>query len=107
MPAVNQIEWSPLLHDADVVGAHRERGVVLEGYSGLRGGILDNPAVTRIAERLGRTPAQVVLRWHLHHGVVAIPRSRQPERVRANADLDGFKLSDADVAALDALGSSA
>ena len=106
-PAVNQIEWSPLLHDAAVVEEHRQRGVVLEGYSGLRGGVLDHAVVTGVADRLGRTPAQVVLRWHLQHGVVAIPRSRRPERIRANADLAGFELSADDMAALDGLGTAA
>jgi diketogulonate reductase-like aldo/keto reductase len=103
-PAVNQVEWSPLLHDADVLEGHRRRAVLLEGYSGLRGGILDHDVVTGIAGRLGRTPAQVVLRWHLQHGIVAIPKSRDPERVRSNADLGGFELDAADMAALDALG---
>jgi diketogulonate reductase-like aldo/keto reductase len=103
-PAVNQIEWSPLLYDAATVAGHRERSVVLEGYSGLRGGILENDVVTGIAKDLDRTPAQVVLRWHLQHGVVAIPKSREPERIRSNADLAGFELSERDMADLDALG---
>ena len=103
-PAVNQIEWSPLLHDAATVDGHRERSVVLEGYSGLRGGILEHDVVTGIAKDLDRTAAQVVLRWHLQHGVVAIPKSSEPERVRSNADLAGFELSPQDMAALDALG---
>lgn len=106
MPAVNQIRWSPLLHDPGVLEGHAERGVVLEGYSGLKGGVLGNPVVTGLAERLDRTPAQVVLRWHLEHGIVAIPRSRDPERVRENADLDAFALTAEDVAALDALAES-
>ncbi len=105
MPAVNQIEWSPLLFDREVLAAHRERGVVLEGYSGLRGGVLENETVVAIADRLGRTPAQVVIRWHLEHGVVVIPKSREPDRIRANADV-AFALDPADVAALDALGAA-
>jgi diketogulonate reductase-like aldo/keto reductase len=103
-PAVNQIEWSPLLFDADVLDGHRARDVVLEGYSGLRGGTLDEPTVTGIADRLGRTPAQVVIRWHLQHGTVVIPKSSKPDRIRSNAEVDGFELSDQDMAALDALG---
>jgi len=103
-PAVNQIEWSPLLFDAAVLDAHRERGVVLEGYSALRGGTLDHPTVVRIAERLGRTPAQVIIRWHLQHGVVVIPKSVNPERIRSNADVAGFELSAEDMSALDGLG---
>ncbi|WP_148613407.1 aldo/keto reductase [Nocardioides rubriscoriae] len=103
-PAVNQIEWSPLLFDAEVLAAHLERGVVLEGYSALRGGTLDHPVIVEIAERLGRTPAQVIIRWHLQHGVIVIPKSVHAERIRSNADVDGFDLSDDDMAALDALG---
>ena len=104
LPAVNQIRWSPLLHDSAVEQGHRDRGVVLEGYSALRGGTLDHPVITGIAERLGRTPAQVIVRWHLEHGTVVIPKSTNPERIRSNADVDGFTLSADDVAALDALG---
>lgn len=104
LPAVNQIRWSPLLYDAAVEQGHRDRGVVLEGYSALRGGTLEHPVITGIAERLGRTPAQVIVRWHLEHGTVVIPKSANPERIRANADVDGFTLSPDDVAALDALG---
>jgi diketogulonate reductase-like aldo/keto reductase len=103
-PAVNQIEWSPLLYDPDTVAAHRQRGVVLEGYSALRGGTLDHPVIVEVAERFGRTPAQVIIRWHLQHGIVVIPKSRQADRIRSNADVGGFSLTDADLAALDALG---
>ena len=103
-PAVNQIKWSPLLYDRAVEGGHRERGVVLEGYSGLKGGTLENEVITGIGDRLGRTPAQVINRWHLEHGVVTIPKSANPERIRSNADVDGFSLSAEDLAAMDALG---
>jgi 2,5-diketo-D-gluconate reductase A len=103
-PAVNQVEWSPLLYDAPVLEAHRERGITLEGYSALRGGTLDHPAIVSIAEHLGRTPAQVIIRWHLQHGVVVIPKSRNADRIRSNADVAGFELSDADMATLDGLG---
>jgi diketogulonate reductase-like aldo/keto reductase len=103
-PAVNQIRWSPLLFDVAVLEGHRSRGVVLEGYSGLRGGTLEHPVIGEIAARLGRTPAQVILRWHLQHGIVAIPKSQDEQRITANADLGGFELSAADMTALDALG---
>lgn len=102
-PAVNQIKWSPLLYDRAVEDGHRSRGIVLEGYSGLKGGTLENPVVTDVAARLGRTPAQVINRWHLEHGVVTIPKSTNPERIRSNADLDGFSLSQQDREALDGL----
>ena len=103
-PAVNQVEWSPLRYDGAVLAGHRERGVVLEGYSALRGGVLEHPVVTQVAGRLGRTPAQVVIRWHLQHEVVVIPKSVVQERIVSNADVAGFELSADDMAALDDLG---
>jgi len=106
MPAVNQIHWSPLLFSAEIVAGHRERGVVLEGYSGLRGGTLDNAVIKGIAERLGKTPAQVIIRWHLQHDIVVIPKSADPQRIAANAAVADFALSDQDMSALDLLGES-
>ena len=106
-PAVNQIEWSPLLFDRTVLEEHRARGIALEGYSALRGGTLENPVIGGIAKRLGRTPAQVIIRWHLQHGVIVIPKSRQADRIRSNADVGGFELSPDDLAAIDALGRNA
>jgi 2,5-diketo-D-gluconate reductase A len=103
-PAVNQIRWSPLLFDQAVLDGHRERGVALEGYSALRGGTLDHPVVRGIADRLGRTAAQVVIRWHLQHEVVVIPKSHDAQRIAANADVGGFELSADDMAQLDSLG---
>lgn len=103
-PAVNQVEWSPLLFDAGTLAEHRERGVVLEGYSALRGGTLEHPTIVGIADRLGRTPAQVIIRWHLQHGVVVIPKSVQADRIRSNADVAAFELTGDDLAALDGLG---
>jgi 2,5-diketo-D-gluconate reductase A len=104
-PAVNQIEWSPLLYDADVVAQHRERDVALEGYSALRGGTLTHPVIVEIADRLGRTPAQVIIRWHLQHAIVVIPKSVNADRIRSNADVAGFELTADEMSALDALGS--
>jgi diketogulonate reductase-like aldo/keto reductase len=103
-PAVNQIEWSPLLFDADLVADHRSRGIVVEGYSALRGGTLEHPTIVGIAERLGRTPAQVIVRWHLQHQIVVIPKSVNADRIRSNADVADFSLTDDDMAAIDALG---
>ena len=104
-PAVNQIEWSPLLFDADTLAEHRARGIALEGYSALRGGTLEHPAILEIAERTGRTPAQVIIRWHLQHEVIVIPKSAHPDRIQSNANVAGFRLTDEDMATLDALGS--
>src|SRR6478609_6895026 len=104
-PAVNQIEWSPLLFDATTLAEHRDRGIALEGYSALRGGTLEHPVVLEIAERTGRSPAQVIIRWHLQHNVIVIPKSVHADRIRSNADVAGFTLADEDMAILDALGS--
>jgi 2,5-diketo-D-gluconate reductase A len=105
-PVVDQIKWSPLLYKPDVVRQLRDRDVVLEGYSALRGGTLDDDTIRSIAGRLGRTPAQVIVRWHLQHGFVVIPKSANPDRIRANVDVAGFELSPDDMAALDGLGGS-
>jgi 2,5-diketo-D-gluconate reductase A len=103
-PAVNQIEWSPLLFDPGTLAEHRARGIALEGYSALRGGTLEHPTILELAERTGRTPAQVIIRWHLQHDVIVIPKSVHADRIRSNADVAGFSLTDADMATLDALG---
>lgn len=102
-PEVNQIKWSPLLYDAGLVVAHRDRGVVLEGYSPFRAGTLDHRRLVEIADRHGKLPAQVIVRWHLQHEVVVIPKSAQRERIASNADVFDFELSDDDMAAIDAI----
>lgn len=106
MPAVNQIRWSPLLFDTTTIEGHRDRGVVLEGYSALRGGALEDATINDIAQRLAKTPAQVIIRWHLQHEIVVIPKSANPERIAANADVADFTLSGDDMAALDQLGAA-
>ena len=103
-PAVNQVPWSPLQHDAAVFDAHTERGVVLEGYSPLRHGTLEDPTIVATAAEHGVSPAQVILRWHLEKRIVAIPKSATPSRIEENADLFGFSLTAAEIARLDALG---
>jgi 2,5-diketo-D-gluconate reductase A len=104
MPSVNQIEWRPTLFNDVVMEGHASRNVVLEGYSALKGGVLSDGVVTGIATEVGRTPAQVIVRWHVQHGVVVIPRSSKAERIRANADVGGFELSDEQMTALDRMG---
>jgi len=103
-PAVNQIRWSPALYDPDVLVGHKARGVVLEGYSGLKDSSLRDPVVAEIAAAHGVSPAQVILRWHLEHGIPVIPKSERPERIAANLDLFGFSLTQAEVARIDGLG---
>jgi 2,5-diketo-D-gluconate reductase A len=105
LPAVNQIEWSPPLFDADVLEAHRRRGVQLEGYSPLLNINLRDSQLVRIASSRGVTPAQVVLRWHIEHRIVAIPRSSKAERIAENADIFGFALTSSEVEILDSFAS--
>jgi diketogulonate reductase-like aldo/keto reductase len=106
MPAVNQVELHPTFAQAELAQAHRELGVVTESWAPLgQADDLDAPTVTEIAGRLGRTPAQVVIRWHLQQGFVVIPKSVTPERIRANIDVFDFELSDADMGAISALDS--
>lgn len=103
-PAVNQVEFGPSLWDPDLVAGHAERGVVLEGYSPFKSTDMEHADLLRVAEETGRTPGQVVLRWHVQHGVVAIPKSTDPGRIAANLDVFGFDLDEAQMAALDGLG---
>lgn len=106
-PAVNQISWSPAQHDPVLLDEHRRRGVVVEGYSGLKNTDLHDPVLTEIAQRHGATPAQVVLRWHLEHDIVILPRSSRREHIAANFDLEGFGLTKEDVTAIDAMARTA
>ena len=103
-PAVNQIRWGPKLYDAKLVAGHREREVVVEGYSPFKTTDLHDPVLTRIAAAHGVDPARVVLRWHLQHEIVVIPKSRTPERIARNADLGGFALTDDEMREIDGLG---
>ena len=102
-PQVNQIPWAPALHDPDVLAGHRERGIVVEGYSPFKRSDLGDPVLAEVAEAHGVSPAQVVLRWHLEHGIVVIPKSATPERIAANVAITGFSLTADEVARLDAL----
>lgn len=105
VPAVNQIELSPAITRFPQRAYHDAHGIVTESYSPLggQGGVrrlLAEPAIQRVAERTGRTPAQVVLRWHVQLGLVVIPKSASPERMAENLDVFSFELSDVDVADL-------
>ncbi|WP_424211055.1 aldo/keto reductase [Streptomyces sp. BI20] len=108
VPAVNQIELHPLFPQAELRAAHAERGIATEAWSPLGQGkeLLGLPEVAAIAERHGRTPAQVVLAWHLALGNVVIPKSVTPSRIAENLDVFGFTLAPEEIAALTALGDS-
>jgi diketogulonate reductase-like aldo/keto reductase len=102
-PAVNQIRWSPAVYDAARLAHSRERGVALEGYSPFQASRLDDAVLREIADAHGVAPTQVILRWHVEHGVVVIPKSATPERIESNHDIFDFSLTDAEVARIDAL----
>jgi 2,5-diketo-D-gluconate reductase A len=103
-PAVNQIRWSPPRYDPDVVVGHKARGIVLEGYSPLRDTRPGDKVIAPIAAAHQVSVPQVVLRWHLEHGITVIPKSVHADRIAANFDLLGFSLTQDEVARIDALG---
>ena len=102
VPAINQIELHPQLPQSELRAFHAEHGIVTEAWSPLaRGGaVLSDPTVTAIADRVGKSPAQVVLRWSLQLGNVVLPRSVTPSRIAENLELFDFSLTDEDMAAL-------
>jgi 2,5-diketo-D-gluconate reductase A len=103
-PVVDQVQFSPYEYRLGLLDACRRNGVVLEAYSPLgHGRHLESETATRIAERLGRTPAQVLLRWCVERGIPLIAKSAHPDRIAENAQLFDFKLTDQDIAELDAL----
>ncbi|MDT0317145.1 aldo/keto reductase [Streptomyces millisiae] len=101
VPAVNQIELHPYLQQSELRALHAELGIATEAWSplGQGKGLLDDAVIGRIAEKHGRTPAQVVLRWHLRIGNVVIPKSVTPSRIRENIDVFDFDLDEDDLAA--------
>ncbi|WP_430781483.1 aldo/keto reductase [Actinoplanes sp. G11-F43] len=105
-PDVNQIQLSPVSTRAGARAFHAAHGIVTESWSPLGGQgvpVLDLPVVTEIAELIGRTPAQVVLRWHVQAGLLPIPKSADPARLRQNLDVFDFTLTAEQMVALDAL----
>ncbi len=103
-PVVNQVLLSPFQHRRALLDEGRRRGLVFEAYSPLgTGRHLSDRTVKRMASRLGRTPAQVLLRWCVQRDLVVLPKSTHRERIAENAEIFDFSLSDADMAELDAL----
>jgi diketogulonate reductase-like aldo/keto reductase len=105
VPAVNQIELHPHLQQRAAREYHAERGIATEAWSplGQGKGLLEVPAIVAIARKHGRTPAQVVLRWHIQLGNVVIPKSVTPARIKENIDVFDFSLDAEDLAAISAL----
>jgi diketogulonate reductase-like aldo/keto reductase len=102
-PMVNQVELHPYLSQAEVRTFCREHGIQVEAWAPLMRGRLEEPLLRELAERYGKTPAQIVLRWDLQSGVVTIPKSVRPERMRENADIFDFSLSEEDMRRIDDL----
>ncbi len=103
-PVVDQVQFSPYEYRKALLDACRQNGIALEAYSPLgTGRHLTSDTVARIAGRHGRTPAQVLLRWCIERGIPVIPKSTHRERIAENAQLFDFRLSDQDIAELDAL----
>jgi 2,5-diketo-D-gluconate reductase A len=103
-PALNQVELHPYLQQPGLRHEHAELGVVTEAWSPLaQGAVLGDPAIVEIAARHGKTPSQVVIRWHLQLGNVVIPKSATPQRIEENIDVFDFELSGEDMAAIEAL----
>lgn len=104
VPAVNQIELHPRFAQKTLRAAHAQHGVITEAWSPLgQGKLLSDPVVAAVAGKHGRSPAQVILRWHLDHGWVVIPKSVTPSRIRENFDVFGFSLDHDDLQKLDGL----
>jgi len=100
-PAINQVELHPDFSQADLRAYHEAHGILTEAWGplGQNQGLLDEPGLVAVAEKHGRTPAQVVLRWHIQVGNVVIPKSVTPSRIRENIDVFDFELDDADMKA--------
>ncbi len=105
VPAVNQIELHPGFVQAELRRYHADHGIATEAWSpiGQGQGLLEDPTLAELAQRYGKTPAQVVLRWHVQLGNIVFPKSMRPERMRENIDVFDFELSPEDVEAVSAL----
>jgi diketogulonate reductase-like aldo/keto reductase len=114
--AVNPVELHPFFNQLAVRETNAARGILSQSWSPIGGTytnhpidpgavirLLDDPRIVELAEKAGRSPAQVVLRWHIQHGLSAIPKSVHPERIAANLDIFNFELSPADMGVLDGL----
>ena len=104
VPAVNQVEFHPLLTQKELLAYCQETGVQLEAWSPLmQGNNLDDPRLLSLSEKYGKTSAQIILRWDLQCGVVTIPKSVKEHRIRENADVFDFELAEDDMALIDSM----
>jgi diketogulonate reductase-like aldo/keto reductase len=105
VPAINQVELHPRLTQSELRTYCADKGIVVESWSPLMHGgeVLRAPVVLKLAERYGKTPAQIVLRWHIQHGLVTIPKTVTPERIGENIDIFDFELDADGMVAIDGL----
>jgi 2,5-diketo-D-gluconate reductase A len=104
VPAVNQIELHPYFQNREVRAYDEEHGIATEAWSPIaQGEVLDDSEIGEIAGRVGRTPAQVVLRWHVERGNIVFPKSTTPQRIRENFEIFDFELEDSDLERIDEL----
>ena len=104
VPVVNQVEVHPFLTNEEVRAANAQHGVLTEAWSPIaQGAVLDDPTIGEIASAVGRTPAQVTLRWHVQRGDIVFPKSMNPERMRQNFEIFDFELEPAHMSAIDGL----
>jgi diketogulonate reductase-like aldo/keto reductase len=104
VPAVNQVEFHPFLYQKELLDYCNAQGIRLQAYCPLTQGTrLDDPTLAGVAARCGRTPAQVLIRWGLQHGVLEIPKSVKAHRLHENAQVFGWEIGEADMALLDGL----
>jgi 2,5-diketo-D-gluconate reductase A len=104
VPAVNQIELHPYFQNREVRSFDEENGIATEAWSPIaQGEVLDDPVIAQIADGVGKTSAQVVLRWHVQHGNIVFPKSTTPERIEENFDIFDFELDDDQIDQIDAL----
>lgn len=106
LPMTDQVEWHPYFQQRDVASYCEERGLLVEAWSPLMVGgvVLNDPVIREIAQSVGRSPAQVVLRWHTQGGRRVFPKSITPARIAENREIFGFSLSPEQMAAIDQLG---
>jgi 2,5-diketo-D-gluconate reductase A len=105
VPAVNQIEVHPYFTNEEVRAYGREHGIATEAWSPIaQGKVLGDPVIERIAGAVGKSPAQVVLRWHIQRGDIVFPKSVSPDRMRSNFELFDFELNSSDMDSISVLG---
>lgn len=105
-PVLNQIELHPFMQQSELRHAHESMGIATQSWSPLgQGSALTNPVILELARKHGKTAAQIIIRWHLELGLIAIPKSITPSRIRENLDVFDFALDTSDLAAIATLDS--